>query len=241
MKNIHLLPTDNYKTDYNLQSGEVIQVVRLGQLILSSETNELRINKNPSWSSSCDTDVLVPQHIYITNDEEIKEGDWISYPNLKNWVPVKYLGGDLVGVEKKIILTTDGDLIKDGVQAINDDFLQWFVKNPSCERVEVKKEMYMPFDGKIAFELSLDETLNTRPYYKINIPKEESKQETLEEVMESYLDSPLPHSYRRAVEFGAKWQQEQILQFLYSEITERRPYSSSKMCEEVIKFIQKLK
>ena len=40
---------------------------------------------------------------------------------------------------------------------------------------------------------------------------------------------------------GAKWQQEQILQFLYSEITERRPYSSSKMCEEVIKFIEQFK
>jgi hypothetical protein len=36
----------------------------------------------------------------------------------------------------------------------------------------------------------------------------EPKQETLEEAMESYLDSPLPHSYKRAVEFGAKWQQE---------------------------------
>jgi len=34
------------------------------------------------------------------------------------------------------------------------------------------------------------------------------KQETLEEAMESYLDSPLPHSYKRAVEFGAKWQQQ---------------------------------
>lgn len=36
------------------------------------------------------------------------------------------------------------------------------------------------------------------------------KIETLEEAMESYLDSPLPHSYKRAVEFGAKWQQERI-------------------------------
>ena len=40
---------------------------------------------------------------------------------------------------------------------------------------------------------------------------------------------------------GASWQQEQILQFLYSELTERRPYSSSKMCEEVIKFIEQFK
>ena len=58
--------------------------------------------------------------------------------------------------------------------------------------------------------------------------------------MESYLDSPTPHSYKRAVKFGAKWNQEQILQFLYSEITERRPYSSSKMCEKVIEFIEQL-
>ena len=36
------------------------------------------------------------------------------------------------------------------------------------------------------------------------------KQETLEEAKERYLDSPTPHSYRLAVEFGAKWQQEQI-------------------------------
>ena len=40
---------------------------------------------------------------------------------------------------KKIILTTDQDLIKDGVQAIDDEFLEWFVKNPNCEFVEVVK------------------------------------------------------------------------------------------------------
>ena len=39
---------------------------------------------------------------------------------------------------KKIILTTDGDLIKDGVQAPDDEFLQWFVENPSCEEAKVE-------------------------------------------------------------------------------------------------------
>ena len=39
---------------------------------------------------------------------------------------------------KKIILTTDQDLIKDGVQAIPDEFLEWFVKNPSCKKVELQ-------------------------------------------------------------------------------------------------------
>ena len=37
---------------------------------------------------------------------------------------------------------------------------------------------------------------------------------------------------------GAKWQREQILDFLYSEITERRDYSASKMCEVVADFIK---
>lgn len=35
---------------------------------------------------------------------------------------------------KKIILTTDTKLIDNGVQAIDDEFLEWFVKKPSCEK-----------------------------------------------------------------------------------------------------------
>jgi hypothetical protein len=40
---------------------------------------------------------------------------------------------------KKIILTTDPQLIQDGVQAIDDTFLEWFVKNPTCENVQIKR------------------------------------------------------------------------------------------------------
>lgn len=42
---------------------------------------------------------------------------------------------------KKIILTTDQELIKDGVQVVDDDFLMWFMKNTSFEEVEVE-ELY---------------------------------------------------------------------------------------------------
>jgi len=101
------------------------------------------------------------QYIYITSDEEIKKGDWVGYPTLKNWVPVKYLGGDLTGGEKKIILTTDQDLIKDGVQAIDDEFLEWFVKNPSCNRVEVLEDYFKPSNMVYG--------INMEPY-KIIIP-----------------------------------------------------------------------
>jgi hypothetical protein len=110
-KNIHILPTDNqYKGSISL---------------------------TPDGRLSTNVLIGIPQNIFITSDEEIKEGDWIGYSNLKKWVPVKYLGGDLIGSEKKIILTTDRDLIKDGVQGIDDEFLEWFVKNSSCESVEV--------------------------------------------------------------------------------------------------------
>jgi hypothetical protein len=36
----------------------------------------------------------------------------------------------------------------------------------------------------------------------------------------------------------AKWQQERIIDFLHSEITERRDYSASKMCEVIAEFIE---
>jgi hypothetical protein len=65
----------------------------------------------------------IGKELFITSDEEIKEGDWIGYLNLKKWVPVKYLGGDLIGSEKKIILTTDQDLIADGIEQISEDML----------------------------------------------------------------------------------------------------------------------
>jgi hypothetical protein len=70
----------------------------------------------------------INENIYITSDEEIKEGDYglignevMSYHQMhKKW-------GMPQG--KKIILTTDQELIKDGVQAIDDEFLEWFEQN----------------------------------------------------------------------------------------------------------------
>jgi hypothetical protein len=65
---------------------------------------------------------------------------------------------------KKIILTTNQDLINDGVQAIDDEFLEWLVKNPSCEGVNVEKVYIMDsITPKNLIE------------YKILIPKEEPK------------------------------------------------------------------
>lgn len=65
------------------------------------------------------------QHIYITSDEEIKFNDYITDGYFVwQWKDDSSLLG-----RKKIILTTDKYLTKDGVQAIDDDYLEWFVNN----------------------------------------------------------------------------------------------------------------
>jgi hypothetical protein len=128
----------------------------------------------------------IGKELFITSDEEIKEGNWfvnlISKELLRCFrnSAVKSLGGKTINNTekwldnnkcKKIILTTDQDLIADGVQAIDNEFLEWFVKNPSCEFVEVKKGFA---DGTAWGYNFLD--------YKIIIPQEEPKQEFLEKI-----------------------------------------------------------
>ena len=109
------------------------------------------------------------QNIYITSNEEIKEGDWCHDIFLQAIFQANsFMGIKTKNTAKKIILTTDQDLIKDGVQSIDDEFLQWFVNNPNCEEVEVK------IDCDIC---ALECTTNKCPnlFYKIIIPKEEPK------------------------------------------------------------------
>jgi hypothetical protein len=161
MKNIHVLPTDK-------PSRLLINNLLQGKLELSKE---VLIGSNTA------------QHIYITSDEEIKEGDWY-YDTTVNVI----FKNDKIFLNgfgyKKIILTTNQDLIADGVQAIDDEFLEWFVKNPSCEYVEVKRKKH--------FELDKSKRINPLNgfYYscKIIIPKEEEpKQKTFEEVVKPLM------------------------------------------------------
>ena len=240
MKNVHIIPTDKPS---RLWTNNLRRRLELDEFPEQHPTN-------------------IAKHIYITSNEEIKEGDW-HFKNDK-MVTKSHIIDDTC---KKIILTTDQDLIKDGVQAIDDEFLEWFVKNPSCEEVEVgygwirltetDNEGYWVSIPNKQFEMQQEEP-NPFELPKV-LPDDvfyeslEPKQETLEEAAEKHLQkwrllnnihlSNVLHAERCKNDFiaGANWQQEQILQFLYSEITERRPYSSSRMCEEVIKFIEQFK
>ena len=113
-----------------------------------------------------------PQNMYITSDEKIKEGDWYYALDTK-YIKIKqsWENSHLNFKGKKIILTTDQGLIKEGVQPIDGEFLKWFVKNPSCEDVKVVKEGYKKND-------MIDEATSYR--YKIIIPKEEQKQHLID-------------------------------------------------------------
>ena len=129
MKNLYLLPTE-----------------KPSRLIKSQDNDFVYLNTNaPNWFEN--NLKTIKQNIYITNDETIKLGEWVIYTKgikihfkkLDNKEDVELANIENSGV-LKIILTTDQELIKDGVQAIDDEFLEWFVKNPSCEEVEIEKE-----------------------------------------------------------------------------------------------------
>ena len=175
MKNIHILPTDK---------PSILIIQNGNKLILGNEEYSIIENR---------------QHIYITSDEEIKEGDWFIWKDTEEPYIFKCIGltdTDSLQVEnsltrkigtfhrnpkdsdygdwyrcysKKIVLTTYQELIKDGVQAIDDEFLKWFVENPSCDKVDVKLENYY---ASGALQPNLWQ-------HKIIIPKEESKQEIM--------------------------------------------------------------
>jgi hypothetical protein len=150
MKNVHVLPTDKPS--------------RL--IIYSTLLNEFRLLDEPldDWKHK--------RNIYIISDEQIKAGDYcISHLNIIDEAKIHNsqtifnpkTTEDLIALQscKKIILTTDQDLIKDGVQAIDDNFLEWFIKNPTCEEVEVDKDKFF-------------ESVKYN-FYKIILSKEESK------------------------------------------------------------------
>ena len=160
MKNVHILPTD-----------------KPSRLYLNSE--------NKIFITDVEMKCGNTQHIYITSDEEIKEGDWFYDLDTK-YIKIKqsWENSHLDFNGKKIILTTDQDLIKDGVQAIDDEFLEWFVNNPSCEEVEVERHHGINTSIAEVNAISGDGSLNWEGKsdlrdYKIIIPKEEPKQETV--------------------------------------------------------------
>jgi len=173
MKNLFLLPTDKPSELYINMQG------------ILSKSNSLLLR-------------LKSRHIYITNSEEIKDGEYGICLNLvregfkshqavfkmdaEQRQAMEELGGQKKAEVLKIILTTDLDLIKDGVQAIDDEFLEWFVKNPSCEFTEWS---FQNIEG------TYNEKTETWKYtYKTIVPKK-NKKGTICEAIKEVIDCQL--------------------------------------------------
>jgi hypothetical protein len=177
MKNIHVLPKDKPSR---------LRINPKGKLILS----------NIPIGSKGET-----QNIYITSDEKIKKGDWCINTKNNNVMKVGHHGHHGYS-SKKIILTTDQELITDGVQAIDDEFLEWFVKNPSCEEVKIDRiaincsceSQYRYKNGLniIKENSTCHERNNCDIIYKIIIPKEEPYERTAQSISLSEVDKEEP-------------------------------------------------
>jgi len=152
MKNIHVLPTEK------------------PSILYAKDDNYKLANSTMAMDWYISSAGYKPYNICITSDvTDINENDYIITQDGR-LVQVSYLlSKDLEGASK-VILTTDQDLIKDGVQAIDDEFLEWFVKNSSCDIVDVHQVWWS------------DDSYS----YEIIIPKEEPKQETLEGLISEY-------------------------------------------------------
>jgi hypothetical protein len=216
MKNIHLIPTDKPSRLHLGNSGLVLC--------------DFNFCKN----------TINGQHIFITSDEEIKDGEkCITFGSDKCEGQLDTFQSKVSYSRKprKIILTTDQDLIKDGVQPIDDEFLEWFVKNPSCEKVDVKYNYVCSNCNEDKNNPKYENchgNYRTHKIFKIIIPSREPKQETLEESAEigrfaekKYLDKINNFEsvdFKDGVFEGAKWQAEKM----YSE-------------KEVLKIIQNCK
>jgi hypothetical protein len=166
MKNIHILPTENPSSLFEID----------GHLIINKEQ------------------LIQPKYyrnIYITSDEEIsglENNIWV-YNNGRVWLWENTMALRSNNKPKKIILTTDQDLFKDGVQAIDDEFLEWFVKNPSCESVETYSLGIENSDtgesGHYKYEIIIQQEEQIKCYcghtsYCDCGPQEETKQDQVE-------------------------------------------------------------
>jgi hypothetical protein len=229
MKNIHILPTDKPSRLYK----------QTGKLLLDT-------------ISDISTDgISTNQHIYITSNEEIKVGDWvIEFQKGDDIGEVHFINSEYIiarDIQKKIILTTDelyihNDLIPKEyntfpqyIQKIDYEFLEWFVKNPNCEDIEISYGLLKPFQSNYAgYIIHLPDTdVLEEPKQEIDMSKYISgidpydTQETLEEAAEhNYPNGDVwteEQAVIRRLAFmnGARWQAERM----YSE-------------EEVLKIIR---
>ena len=126
---------------------------------------------------------VINQNIYITSNSKFVRDEYIT-----DGIEVMKATPKLVDAQglvdrrdwKKILMTTDPELIKDGVHPIGEDFLKWFVENPTCVKVEVVYGLFNPM-GRQVDPNDLGQNHSKCVWkYKIITTKEEQKQHLID-------------------------------------------------------------
>ncbi len=228
MKNIHLIPTDkpsrlgqvhgklSFFKDRRWDNTENWRSQNI-YITNSEEIKEVDLMYCTTTASDAVGELRTAGKIYKSCLLSIEENNSIveTWGYINNRGEKQYI--HYPDEMKKIILTTDLDLIKDGVQAIDDEFLEWFVMNPSCESVRVERNF-------------ADEGIKGITYYGkyfLVTPNEEPKQQTLQEAKDlKYYKNNAEEDYLKVpisvLRYISELEQQQEM---YSEEDLRRAYS----------------
>jgi hypothetical protein len=198
--------------------------------LIYNDANQLCYHSNKSYKNDRKWMHRKKFNIYITNNEVIKDGEYGICLNLvregfkshqavfkmdaEQRQAMEELGGQKKAEVLKIILTTDKDLIADGVQSIPDEFLEWFVNNPSCEFVGTEL---------VEFEVDMglgESCIEYGDYYKIIIPKEEPKQEPTIVRLPTYYEPKQESFVERMKPLQEQWQQDMDKELMKKETLE---------------------
>ena len=164
-------------------------------------------------------------HIYITSDDEIKEGDWCYDPIIKK----TFLLQSIIGIPNKvfkIIATSDILLIKDDgytdhISNVSQSFLKEFVKSGGKEDWEIDcsysccnkliscnckdKKFYYKLDSNYCVILSAVENICTQTGKPCGFPCIDEKVCTVEEKMYSREEvKTCEHPFKRLHWVGTK-------------------------------------
>ncbi len=180
MKNIHLIPTEhnskigshrskrlyfhqNVFTESNFEENFYLYVTsdtKIEEENLTKEIWVIDIQNGNIGKLTC-------KNRFFKGSSKLIEIEWKNKQNIWNYNHIR-----------EIVLTTDQDLIKDGIQSIDDEFLEWFVKNPSCEEVDVKYNYVCSNCNEDKNNPKYENchgNYRTHKIFKIIIPKEEPK------------------------------------------------------------------
>lgn len=137
-------------------------------------------------------------HVYIINYDPIKKGDWAYHIKLNRVEKIYHIYGEVEPYTwYKIILTTDINLLWDGIQKPYPDFLEWLVNNPICEYAIIRQDdetkkylIYNHLPTIFHPKRNILKDLHNCEYYKMNGCVKDictcCTSEELEEALEEY-------------------------------------------------------